>query len=125
MNHIDAVAIRKCAREGFTPYSFEVLDVSPERYATSDTLVKLGKERILSRGPRKGKKTWDTKNHQVVVVTHEEEQGERRRYRAETGNCDVCMGSGQTLKSWHHIDGATYRPCASCQGSGKVSEVQS
>jgi hypothetical protein len=51
-----------------------------------------------------------------------EEYGER--WQRETGNCNECMGSGQVLKSWHHIHGTTFKPCSKCRGTGKIDATK-
>lgn len=40
-------------------------------------------------------------------------------WEKRTGKCCGCMGEGKELASYSRRDGATYRPCGQCKGSGK------
>lgn len=123
MRHINAVAIRKCGIEGFTPYAYERLGGTQDIISgkAADIMITLGKERILTRGPRKGQKTWDTKDSVRVVVTYDEAKAERQRYEAETGNCGECFGTGQEWCVWSAAEGNRHRQCRVCLGTGKVT----
>ena len=112
IHHIDAVAKRKMNIEGWEPYSWE--SVGPD-----GTLVKGGIPRVLKRGPRKGKNTWDGPGDKVMVVSSEID-AETARYEKETGNCSWCLGKKQTVKSWNHITGETLMDCVLCKGTGKA-----
>jgi len=108
-HHLSSVAIRKRGVPGWEPYRWAVVG--------SDTVaVTGGIPRLLTRGPRKGQKTWDGPG-QTEYVTRAEQDAEFVRYENDTGRCGECFGSGEKLKSWHHIDGATYMPCPRCNGS--------
>jgi hypothetical protein len=112
--HIDTVAIRKAAIEGWEPYRYQAI-------GSDGSLITGGIPRILTRGPRKGKKTWDGKGTQVVV-TKAEIDAEKVRYTVETGNCPECYGTGEIFASWHHERGTTYKPCPHCNATGSASK---
>lgn len=109
---MDTVAIRKSGIEGWEPFYYE-------RVGDDGILIKGGIPRLLSKGPRKGKKTWDEKSSTKVVVTGSEIEAEEARYSEETGNCAECCGEGKTVCSWSATDGTKYRECKCCAGTGK------
>ena len=75
---------------------------------------------VYSSGPRKGRPKYEG-DKAVVVVTPLELSAEQIRYSAETGNCAECIGEAKVFQSWDHVTGTTYRPCRTCNGTGKVS----
>lgn len=112
ISHMNAVAIRKSGIAGWEPYAWERIG--------EDVIFTGGIPRLLMRGPRKGKKTWDGKGTSVVV-TRAEESTEEARYVAETGNCGRCQGDGKVFASWSVTDGTKYRECKQCTGTGKAT----
>lgn len=112
ITHLYAVAIRKSGIEGWEPYAWERVG--------EDVMLTGGIPRLLTRGPRKGQRTWDGKGTSVVV-TRGEESAEEARYVAETGNCGKCQGDGKVFASWSIADGTKYRECKPCTGTGKVA----
>lgn len=113
IQHMDVVAIAKSGVEGWEPFKYEMIG--------KDSLITGGVPRILTKGPRKGRKTWDGAGT-AVVVTKDEVEAEAARYTAETGNCATCYGEGKVFASWHHIEGTTYRECNVCTGTGKAPQ---
>lgn len=110
ISHMDAVAIRKSGIVGWEPFQWQA--------AGNDSILTGGIPSLLTRGPRKGRKTWDGKGTSVVV-TRDEVIAEQMRYMAETGNCARCYGTGEVFASWHHIEGTKLKPCTTCAGTGK------
>jgi len=84
-----------------------------------DFVVEGGVPRILTRGPRKGRKRWDGPRLKTVV-TGAEIDAEHARYEAETGNCGDCGGKGEVFASWSVTDGTMMRPCQRCNATGKT-----
>jgi hypothetical protein len=113
--HMDAVAIRKSGVEGCEPFKYGAVG--------DDSVITGGIPKVLTRGPRKGRKTWDGCKESPVVVTRVEQADEEARYVAETGNCGKCYGEKQTFASWDHIEGTKYRECRKCAGTGKATGV--
>jgi Zn ribbon nucleic-acid-binding protein len=114
-SHINTLAIRKAAIEGWEPFRYE-------RIGKDGFLLTGGIPRLLTRGPNKGKKTWDNKTASKVVITDAELFAEKARYTAETGNCPQCYGKGEMFASWHVETGTKHRPCADCGGTGKAAK---
>lgn len=112
VHHMDAVAIHKSGVEGWEPFRYQA--------AGEDSVITGGVPRLLLRGPRKNKRTWDGCKESSVVVTRAEIDAEAARYTTETGNCAHCYGDGKVFQSWDHIDGTTYRECKTCKGSGRA-----
>ncbi len=112
LRHHEAVLARK-APPGWRWFRLQAV-------GAGDTLFTGGIPGIYKRGPKTGKPKW-TPPHDQYVVTRAEVDEERARYRVETGNCDKCHGEGKTLTRWSKADGATYEPCRTCGGSGKVA----
>lgn len=109
--HTDAVAIRKAAIDGWEPFAWEVI-------GTDGMLITGGIPRLLTRGPRKGKKTWARSASSKVVVTRVEVDAEEARYVAETGNCGKCYGIGRVMVGWSATEGEKYSACKACDGKG-------
>lgn len=113
--HMNTVAARKAGDiPGWEPWFYERVG--------GGLIIKGGIPRLISKGPRKGKKTWDPKESQTVVVTPEEVEREYQRYEAETGKCGECFGDGKVVAS-AGVSGTTYRECKVCGGSGKAKCV--
>ena len=113
INHLDTIAIRKAASEGWEPYKYQV--VEPDAF-----LVTGGVPRLITRGTRKGQKKWEGKGT-MVVVTKDEIAAEKTRFTAETGNCAECGGDGRAFASWHYQEGTKYKPCPHCNGTGNAA----
>lgn len=94
------------------PYYYEAV--------TGGVIVKGGIPRLITRGPRKGMKTWDTKTAQTTVVSGKEIIDAARRYEEATGKCAACMGEAETPRSWSVDRGVTMRPCRICNGTGRA-----
>lgn len=110
--HREAVANRKLGDvPGFKWHTWEC--IGPDAIQFTGAVV-VG---TIEKGPREGRPKF-SKDTRCVVVTESEEITEYLRYEAETGKCGDCRGSGQVFASWHHIDGARYRECRKCHGSG-------
>lgn len=117
LGHREAVALRKLGEPaGFQFYQLEF--IGTDAVKLTGCIV----TRTYSRGPRKGKPVFDGERL-VAVVTAGEEEIERARFEAETGQCGECMGEGKTLKAWRQETGAEWRPCRSCGGTGVVQKA--
>lgn len=112
--HTDAVAIRKSGIVGWEPFAWEVI-------GTDGMLITGGVPRHLTRGPRKGQKTWRGSKSSKVVVTRTEVDCEEARYMAETGNCGKCYGIGRVMVGWSVAEGEKYSACKACGGKGSVA----
>lgn len=114
VDHSENVALRKLGElpEGFAFSGWEI--IGPDC-----VLYRGGVTRKITRGPRKGERTWDKITHKVAV-TQSEIIDEKRRYETETGNCAECSGTGEVWAGWHHINGHRYKTCTKCGGSGKA-----
>jgi hypothetical protein len=115
LGHMDAVAIRKSGIEGWEPYKYERVG--------DDSLITGGIPRVLTRGPRKGRKTWDGKGTSVVV-TSAEVAAQAASYAAETGNCDRCFGEKIVFARWSKAEGKKYRPCTKCSETGRATTAE-
>ena len=89
-----------------------------ERIGNDTTVYRGGLYRLLTRGKRKGLKTWDKVTHRCAV-TDAEHSAECLRFEAETGTCATCGGDGQEWAGWHRDNGNYFRKCSRCAGSGK------
>jgi len=110
--HMENVAIRKAGIPGWEPYLYELI-------GTDGVLMTGSIPRLLKSGPRKGKKTWDSKGGTKVIVTRAEVDAEEVRYTTKTGNCGKCYGEGETFVGWSATDGRKMAICKACNGSGK------
>lgn len=108
----NGIARRKLRQpDSWRMYALEV--VGPDLMLTgSDT-------RPLLRGARKGKPKHIGPSERCCV-TPAELQAARLEYEAESGCCSTCFGERQTIASYAP-DGATYRPCAACGGTGQAT----
>lgn len=84
---------------------------------TDDVLVTGGLPRLITRGPRKGRKTWDGAGAKVVV-TQGEIEAAKLAYEAETNRCHRCGGDGQEWCGWSAAEGNRYKPCTRCNATG-------
>ena len=86
--------------------------MDPDRW-----IVRMAQERILTRGPRKGKPTWEGEVKEVFINESEVKAAELA-WEKETGKCQNCGGDGQAWAGWHHINGTSYKTCRRCDGTG-------
>ena len=114
--HRERAAYRKLGNPpGFEFYLYRCI-------GTDAVLYRGGVPRTLKSGPRKGKKTWVGCASLECVVTESEAAAERKRYETETGNCGACMGKGQEWWGWSATDGDDYRPCRTCNETGRTAD---
>lgn len=111
-SHQVEVARRKLAPlpEGWEVFRFQ-------RMGPDATLLTGGVPRILTRGPRKGRKQWSG-GHLTVAVTDAEVAAEHARYEATTGHCGDCFSTGRVWDRWSAGEGSSTKPCARCAGTG-------
>lgn len=113
MNHYEAVAARKLGvPEGWQWFRYESVGTD------ATMLTGCVSSGTFTKGKRKGRPRYDGARR-TAVVTDAEAQAERDRYQTDTGKCGDCMGTGQGFARWDHIEGASYRPCRVCNGSGQ------
>jgi hypothetical protein len=82
---------------------------------------------LYTKGKRKGQHNWDKMDkttRRTVYITIAENAAFIEQWQQETGKCANCEGSGKTLQSWHYINGATYRDCIECDGTGKFNRTK-
>ena len=117
MNHYERKGRSKLSVEkDFEFYLFE-------RVGDGNDMILTGSvPRLISKGKRKGEKTWDKKNDKTVVVTEEEAGQQFLEYEKKTGKCGRCFGKGEVFKSWNHKKGTAYMPCRKCNGTGSSAK---
>lgn len=116
MHHMDTVAKQKAGGiEGWEPWFYERI--------TGGLIIKGGVPRLITRGSRKGKKTWDKGSSQTVLVSFDDIDRERQRYEAETGRCGECYGEARVVIAAGSC-GTKYKPCPECNGTGLAPNVQ-
>lgn len=92
--------------------------------ATDDggSILEGGPTRIVTRGPRKGRRSFVDKGRlTTIIVTRNEEDAVRAEYERETGHCSACLGSGREFAKWDHVTGTWFRTCKKCDGTGKAT----
>ena len=67
---------------------------------------------------KKKKETWYGVKPQTAYVHISEIETEKTRYIIETGNCAECFGEGKEFAGWSIDEGARYRDCSMCKGTG-------
>lgn len=108
--HMDVVTKRKAGNiDGWAPWFYQRVE--------GGLIIKGGVPTLVTRGPTKGRRRWNTKESQTVVVSDEDIEREHARYEAETGKCGYCFGAGKLVAS-AGADGTTYCKCKECDGSG-------
>lgn len=108
--HMDVVAKRKAGNiDGWVPWFY--------RREEGGLIIKGGVPTLVTRGPTKGRRRWNTKESQTVVVSDEDIEREHARYEAETGKCGDCFGEKKQVVG-AGTSGTTYRKCKRCNGSG-------
>lgn len=118
MDHMNEVARRKVNG----PVGWEIFRW--ERIGSGmDFVVEGGVPRLLTRGPRKGQKTWDG-DRSKTVVAETEIAAELERYETKTGNCGDCGGTGAVFAGWSEKEGTRTRPCRRCGATGKSPNTQ-
>ncbi len=101
---------------------------SSERIGDGDFLMEGGEPRTISKGPRKGHRTWKhlaPHEKKKVVVTQAEIQQAEADYERDTGKCNVCGGSGQEWRGWSRDNGDRFRPCLRCDATGAAPKDSS
>ena len=77
---------------------------------------------MKTKGKYKGDHNWragDKTTERVVILPVSEHDAWVAEWEKKTGNCSNCTGKGQTLAKWSVANGAEYRTCSKCNGSGK------
>lgn len=91
-----------------------------ERIGPDACKIEGGLTTPILRGPRKGRPKWAKRYTFVAcIVTDEEFRKEKAQYETETGNCADCQGHGKVICSVSVAEGAKYRDCSKCKGTGK------
>lgn len=105
-SHYDTIAKQRAGNiEGWEPFYLELI--------TGGLIIKGGVPTLVTRGPTKGEKRWNTKEAQTVMVSNDDADREYVRYEAETGNCGGCFGDGKSVFN-------ELKPCKKCNGTGKA-----
>lgn len=76
---------------------------------------------MFQSGPRKDRPNWKTRDkgtERTAYLTPDEHDAWKAAWEARTGKCSRCEGKGQLPQSWSREEGAKYRPCEACGGSG-------
>lgn len=77
----------------------------------------------FKRGPRKGQTNWSKRlaeTERTVCFSVAEVDAFRAEWERETGKCNECTGTKQTLARWSSTEGTTYRTCRRCNGTGRA-----
>lgn len=115
--HMDVVAKRKAGNiEGWEPWFYQAVE--------GGLIIKGGVPTLVTRGKTKGRRRWNTKESQTVVVSDDDLTQEKARYEDETGKCAECYGEGKTIASASADGSRTYRNCKKCNATGAVPNVQ-
>lgn len=83
-------------------------------------------EAVKTRGPNKGQKDWskrDRSTERTVNITVREHSEWKQQWSARTGKCNRCTGTGETLLRMSVDDGALYKPCPKCLGTGTNESI--
>jgi hypothetical protein len=124
VDHLGNAAKRKVGVLGWEWCTSEAIDVGVGAdCASCDFLLTGGVQRTLTRGPRKGHRTWKGCDITRVVVTRAELDAELASHEATTGRCHRCDGDGRVVTSVHvnpdKTLATTTGPCGRCSGTGK------
>lgn len=112
----EEVAKRKVGDPKWEWYRSEVI-------GEHDFLLEGGEPRLISKGPRKGQRSWKhlspTQIKKVVVTEAEIKQAEAD-YERDTGKCHACGGTGQEWWGWDRATGDKVKPCRRCEATGNA-----
>lgn len=76
---------------------------------------------IFKRGPRKGRKNWAKRTHEMSLpMTHAELEAACEQWSKATGLCYHCVGNGTAWAGWNAAAGNIYKPCKRCDATGKI-----
>jgi hypothetical protein len=89
----------------------------------SGFLLNFGQERIITKGKRKGQRTWKGEQQQAFVTDAEIKKAEGE-WEKQTGKCHVCGGDGQESFGWNAKTGTTYDTCTRCGGAGTINTTK-
>jgi hypothetical protein len=98
---------------------------SMEKY--EGCFVTVGEPRILTRGKRKGERSWShlkKSEMERIRITVEQEQAAELEYEATTGNCHNCGGGGEQWDGWSAAEGSRYITCRRCKGTGEAPAIK-
>jgi hypothetical protein len=77
---------------------------------------------LKTKGKCKGSRNWKQLDKSTIATayfTPEEHDAWLKTWEQKTGKCGACAGDGKELEKWSAQDGATYRNCRKCEGSGR------
>lgn len=107
-----------------TPFGWEAFgfDCSPDAVPPGFIKVTGGVPIIVSRGKRKGAKSWAAKiGRRTLFVDEVKAQAWIDAREIETGVCQNCEGKGEVCIKWSSLDGRSMKPCGRCNGTGRYT----
>lgn len=107
------------APHGWQAYRYEVIGgIEAKLIQVTGAVVPLKKS-----GKNKGCPDWkrrDRATEETAYFTPQEHETWAQEWERKTGKCSDCSGDGKTLARWDAKEGATYKDCKKCSGSGRT-----
>lgn len=109
------------APEGWRPYLWESL---PKDFRQDRQGMKIVGAQFnpYVRGPKKGQpnpRNMRRGTQLTAIIGIEEHKVWVKSWEGRTGKCGECAGEGKLYVGWNNEEGAVYRECQACNGSGK------
>ena len=114
-NIMERAALRKLGIADPSWGAFHFMAMEP-----SDVLVEVAEFRIVTKGKRKGRRSFFG-HERRCVLSQADLDAERVRYETESGECADC-DKGQRVTGFTQA-GLTFKPCERCNGTGKPTRA--
>jgi len=111
----------------WSAYYFKAIGHSSVESNTKLIQVKGAVAPLITRGKHKGAPNWrksDKTTEREVFFTPGEHDEWCRQWEVRTGKCSKCMGSGKVFARWSITEGTSYKPCSTCNGTGKAPNTE-
>lgn len=93
----------------------------PEDYIRVWGSVPIG---TIRSGPRKGRPKWPKeKDLETVFIRRKDMDALAEEWERETGVCHICEGSRKQQYGWSKKNGAMFRDCDRCKGTGIAGAI--
>jgi hypothetical protein len=81
---------------------------------------------LKTKGAAAGQPNWrqmDKGTRKTITITVGEHDAWETRWEETTGKCRKCAGTAQVFARWAKGEGATYKPCEACRGTGRAQRA--
>jgi hypothetical protein len=109
--------------ETWAAFRFECFPHVPDKRGNLYYEIEGAVAPMKTKGIGAGQPNWkqmDKSTRKTVTILVSEQEAWEIRWEQTTGRCRKCMGTAQVFARWAKGEGATYKPCEACIGTGRA-----